>query len=233
MRGLQMVDYQKFRFSKLNTPEFEHLKYLAYWPVFGVLFLTVERLWIRERYYPISCPLDDMIPFCEYFLIPYLFWFVFLVGFQIYTLLYDTESFKRMMKFIIISYTVAMLVYILFPNCQELRPVLFERNNIFTHFVEGLYQFDTNTNVCPSIHVIGSVAVMFCAWNSRYFSTIVWRIVFGLLTFLISESTIFLKQHSIVDVIAAVPVCVISYTISFQKEKCKKGRICDETENRV
>ncbi|MEY8495035.1 phosphatase PAP2 family protein [Lachnospiraceae bacterium 29-91] len=231
MRKSQIIDYREFRFSKLNTPEFEHLKYLAYWPVFGLLFLTVERLWIREKYYPISCPLDDMIPFCEYFLIPYLFWFVFLVGFQIYTLLYDTESFKRMMKFIIISYTATMLVYILFPNCQELRPVLFERNNIFTHFVEGLYQFDTNTNVCPSIHVIGSVAVMLCAWNSRHFSTAVWRIVFGVLAFLISVSTIFLKQHSVVDVFAAVPVCVIAYTISFQKGKCQKGRICDGTEN--
>ena len=130
MQGSQIVDYRKFRFSKLNTPEFEHLKYLAYWPVFGLFFLTVERLWIRERYYPISCLLDDMIPFCEYFLIPYLFWFVFLIGIQIYTLLYDTESFKRMMRFIIISYTAAMLVYILFPNCQELRPVVLDRTSV-------------------------------------------------------------------------------------------------------
>lgn len=233
MQGSQIVDYRNFRFSKLNTPEFEHLKYLAYWPVFGLFFLTVERLWIRERYYPISCPLDDMIPFCEYFLIPYLFWFVFLIGIQIYTLLYDTESFKRMMRFIIISYTAAMLVYILFPNCQELRPVVFERNNIFTRFIEGFYQFDTNTNVCPSIHVIGSAAVMLCAWNSRHFSTMGWRIVFGLAAFVISVSTVFLKQHSVVDVIAAVSVCVIAYIISFEKEKCRKGRISDEAENRV
>lgn len=166
MKRKTVVDYRKFRFSKMNTPEFEHLKYLIYWPIFGLLFLTVERLWIRESYYPISCSLDDRIPFCEFFLIPYLFWFVFLVGIHIYTLLYDTESFKRLMKFIIISYSAAMLIYILFPNCQELRPVVFERDNIFTRFIERFYQFDTNTNVCPSIHVIGSVAVMLCAWNS-------------------------------------------------------------------
>ena len=222
MRKTAIVDYRKFRFSKLNTPEFEHLKYLAYWPVFGLLFLTVERLWIRERYYPVSCPLDDRIPFCEYFLIPYLFWFVFLAGIHVYTLLYDTESFKKLMKFIIVSYSVAMLIYILFPNCQELRPVIFERDNIFTHFIERFYQFDTNTNVCPSIHVIGSVAVMLCAWNSRHFSTAGWRIAFGLAALLISISTVFLKQHSVVDIIAAIPICVIAYMVSFRKDKSRR-----------
>lgn len=222
MRKSEVVDYRKFRFSKLNTPEFEHLKYLVYWPLFGLMFLTVERLWIRDWYYPISCPLDDRIPFCEYFLIPYLFWFVFLVGIHIYTLLYDTESFKKLMKFIIVSYSITMLIYILFPNCQELRPVVFERDNIFTRFIEGFYQFDTNTNVCPSIHVTGSVAVMLCAWNSRHFRSTGWRITFCLTAFLISISTVFLKQHSLVDIIAAVPICVIAYLVSFQKRKYKE-----------
>lgn len=217
MKQDNIVDYRKFRFHKLNTPEFEHLKYLSYWLFFGAFFFVVERVWIRKNYYPIYCPLDDAIPFCEYFLIPYLFWFVFLVGIHIYTLLYDTESFKRLMKFIIISYSAAMLIYILFPNCQELRPAVFERDNIFTRFIEGFYQFDTNTNVCPSIHVIGSVAVMLCAWNSKHFSTAGWRITFGIVALLISVSTVFLKQHSLVDVIAAVPICVIAYIASFKE----------------
>ena len=230
MKKAVMVDYRKFRFSKLNTPEFGHLKYLAYWPIFGLLFLTVERLWIRESYHPVSCSLDDRIPFCEYFLIPYLFWFVFLVGIHIYTLLYDTESFKRLMRFIIISYSAAMLIYILFPNCQELRPVVFERDNIFTRFIEGFYQFDTNTNVCPSIHVIGSVAVMLCAWHSKHFSTAGWRITFGIVAILISVSTVFLKQHSVLDILAAIPICVIAYMMSYQKRKEKD---CGKAGNRI
>lgn len=217
MQRRNIVDYRQFRFWKLNTPEFEHLKYLAYWPVFGFFFLLVERLWIRESYYPIHCAWDDAIPFCEYFLIPYLFWFVFLVGIQIYTLLFDTESFKKMMKFIIVSYSAAMLIYILFPNCQELRPLVFERDNIFTRFLAGFYQFDTNTNVCPSIHVIGSVAVMLAAWNSKHFSKPGWRAIFCVTAFLISISTVFLKQHSLLDVLAAIPICVATAVIVYGK----------------
>ncbi len=230
MKQDNIVDYRKFRFHKINTPEFEHLKYLSYWLVFGAFFFVVERVWIRKDYYPIYCPLDDAIPFCEYFLVPYLFWFVFLVGIHIYTLLYDTESFKRLMKFIIISYSMAMLIYILFPNCQELRPVVFERDNIFTRFIEGFYQFDTNTNVCPSIHVIGSVAVMLCAWHSKHFSTVGWRITFSMVALLISVSTVFLKQHSVLDILAAIPICVIAYMMSYQKRKEKD---CGKTGNRV
>ena len=211
MKKSTIVDYRNFRFSKLNTPEFSHLKLLIFWPVFGLMFLIIEQLWIRDSYFPIYCACDDLIPFCEYFLIPYLFWFVYLIGMLVYTLLWDVESFEKLMKFIIISYSTAMLIYILFPNCQELRPLVFERDNIFTRFLAGFYQFDTNTNVCPSIHVIGSVAVMTCAWHSKHFSSKGWRIAFTAAAVLISISTVFLKQHSILDVLAAIPVCLLAY----------------------
>ncbi len=212
------VDYRKFRFDKLNTPEFRHLKYLLFWPLYGLAFMTVERLWIRESYTPIHCALDDAIPFCEIFLIPYLFWFVFLVGVLGYTLLCDPRAFTRMMKFIIVSYTAAIVIYILFPNCQELRPRSFERDNFLTRFIAGFYAFDTNTNVCPSIHVIGSVAAMLAAWDSRHFGSPGWRAAFGVAALLISVSTVFIKQHSVLDLLAAIPVCAAAYLIAYGKK---------------
>ena len=222
MQKKMIVDYRNFRFRKLNTPEFSHLKYLIFWPIFGLMFFIVERLWIREYYYPIYCSLDDVIPFCEYFLIPYLFWFIFLVGTHIYTLLFDIEAFKKLMRFIIMTYSFAMLIYIIFPNCQELRPGIFERDNIFTRFMSEFYQFDTNTNVFPSIHVIGSVAVMLCAWDSRHFSTPGWKIVFGVIAGLISISTVFLKQHSVLDILAAIFICILGYEVVYRKDKEEK-----------
>ncbi len=205
-----MIDYRSFRLSKLNTPEFCHLKLLLFWPLFGVAFLCLERIWIRGYYYPVSCPLDDYIPFCEFFLIPYLFWFIFLVGFHLYTLLFDVDSFRRMMWFFIVSFSIATVIYILIPNCQELRPPVFARNNLFTRFMYYFYQFDTNTNVCPSLHVTGSFAVVAGAWNSRHFGTGKWRCAFVLTALLISISTVFLKQHSIFDVFMAAPVCIVA-----------------------
>ncbi|MBQ8402217.1 MAG: hypothetical protein IJX14_09845, partial [Clostridia bacterium] len=53
-------------------------------------------------YHPAHSPLDDCIPFIEWFMIPYMFWFLYLVGIHIYTLLYDVDSFRRLIRFIII-----------------------------------------------------------------------------------------------------------------------------------
>lgn len=220
-----VVDYRRFRWSRRKDPEFSHLKYLLFWPVFGFFFLLVERLWIRQSYFPISCSWDARIPFCEYFLIPYEFWFVFLAGIHIYTLLYDVDSFRKLEQFIILTYSVAMITYILFPNCQQLRPESFERDNFFTRFLSLFYAFDTNTNVFPSIHVIGSVAVAACAWNCRRFSGVFWRIGFVAMAVLISISTVFLKQHSILDVLAGAVVCIPAYWLVYRKpEERRKGQ---------
>ena len=214
-----MIDYRSFRFSKLGTDEFCHLKLLLYWPIFLLFFLFVERLSPVDYYYPVSCTLDAYIPFCEYFLIPYLFWFLYLIGMHLYTLLYDIEAFRKLMWFIIISYSIGMIIYLLFPTCQELRPAVFERDNMFTRFLYYFYQFDTNTNVCPSLHVVGSVAVWCTSLDIKQFRSVPWRIFFGITTFLICVATLFLKQHSVIDVIVAIPVCLIAYYFSFVKNK--------------
>lgn len=222
---MNITNYKDFRFSKLLSPQYNHLLYALYWPFFGIMFLTVERLWIRDSYYPMYCPLDDLIPFCEWFIIPYFFWFVYLVGIHIYTLLFDTESFKRLMVFIMVSYTIAILIYILFPNCQQLRPVVFERDNVLTRFIAHFYVFDTNTNVFPSIHVIGSAATLCCAWHTRHFSSTCWRIAFAVMAVLISVSTVFLKQHSVLDLLGAIPVCAIAYIAAYGKRRRRKNNI--------
>lgn len=190
---------------------------LLYWPVFMLFFLYVERLSPVEAYHPVSCALDDLIPFCESFLIPYLFWFVYLIGMHIYTLLYDIAAFRKLMRFVIISYSIVMVIYLLFPTCQDLRPTVFERDNPFTRFLYYFYQFDTNTNVCPSLHVVGSAAVWCASRHIKRFRTPFWRLAFGATALLICLSTVFLKQHSVIDVISAIPVCVIAYYFSFRR----------------
>lgn len=217
------VDYRNFRLRSLSDTEYKHLKLLLYWPLFGFLFLFVERIYQVDRYYPVSCSLDGRIPFCEWFLFPYLFWFLYMVGMHLYTLLYDIEAFRKLMKFIMISFSVTILIYLLFPTCQELRPTAFERDNALTRFMRGFYQFDTNTNVCPSLHVTGSLAVMFTAFHCKRLQGLKWKLGFGITAFLICVSTVFLKQHSVVDVAAAIPISLIAYGICFLQRKGRRG----------
>lgn len=216
-------DYRRFRLKKLTDPEFSHLKYLLFWPFFGAAFLFVERFYKVENYYSVHCFLDDYIPFCEFFLIPYLFWFVFLIGIHLYTLLYDVESFKKLMKYIIFTYSFSILVYLVFPTCQELRPAVFERQNLFTEFLKGFYEFDTNTNVCPSIHVIGSLAAAFTAAKTKGLDSPKRKFLFFAVAILICMSTVFLKQHSIIDVLAAFILCFAAYPFFFGKRDRQKS----------
>lgn len=218
----KMIDYSSFRLNKLNTEEFGHLKLLLFWPLYGIMFGFVERFSPIETYYPMHCAVDDLIPFNEYFVIPYLFWFVFLVGMILDLLLYNVDGFRKMMKFIIITYSVSIAIYLIFPTCQELRPAAFERDNIFTRFMFYFYQFDTNTNVCPSIHVIGSMATVFAVWNDDYWGTKCGKTAAAVICFFICASTVFLKQHSILDVFAALPLCAVAYVICYKPHKKRR-----------
>lgn len=210
------TDLKNFRFSRLNTPEYSHLRLLLYWPVYGLLFSFVERGYNPGGYIVMHCALDDYIPFCEFFLIPYLFWFVYLAGSVAYTLFLDVDSFKKEMKFIMFTYSFTILVYFICPTCQHLRPAEFARDNILTRFIAGFYAFDTNTNVCPSLHVIGSFAALFGLWNAPRFQSRPCRTANVIVCILICISTVFMKQHSVLDVLAALPVCIIGYILAFR-----------------
>ena len=222
-----MVDYRKLRFSNLNSPEFRHLWLLLFWGAFGICFMSLERLIPRTDYHVMWCPLDDRIPFCEWFLIPYLFWFIFLVGMHAYLLLFDTAAFRRFMYYIMITYTVTALVYIFYPTCQNLRPTEFARDNFLVRFMKAFYQFDTNTNVCPSLHVCGSFAAALGLAETERFGRGWRKPLLFLIAWLISISTVFVKQHSILDVVCGLIICLFSWLLVYRNfQKINNTKSC-------
>ena len=194
---------------------------LLYWPVYLLMFFSVERLSSASGYTDVACAWDHLIPFCEYFVIPYLLWFVAQAGMVIYTFLFDPDTFRKFMTFIMATYTVSIVIYLLFPTCQSLRPASFERDNLFTRLLALLYSADTSTNVCPSIHVLGALAVMFAGWHTKGMKTWGWRLFHGLLALSIILSTLFVKQHSVIDVLAALPISLAAYLICFHPKKSR------------
>lgn len=226
-RTSPMAYYKNLRLHNVSSNEYRHLLLLIFWPVFGLLFAYVEKHYPVEYYTPMHSVLDNFIPFFEWFVIPYLFWFIYLTGMVIYTVLYDIEAFKKMMWFVIITYSITLIIYLIWPTCQELRPAVFERDNIFTRIMRDYYQFDTNTNVCPSLHVIGGIAVQFTFLHCKGKKHIGWHIAFLVTTILICMSTVFLKQHSIIDVFAALPVCLLGYFLCYfvRKQSTRKTKL--------
>lgn len=228
--------YKDIRPNNLTTPKYKHVFLLLYWPIFGLVFMSLEhivpivykKLLGRELIYTaVESTQDAAIPFCEWFVIPYYFWFAFLIGMVIYSLLFDIRAFRHYMWFVILSYSVTAIIYIVWPNMQPLRPMEFPRDNWMVDIVKNLYDFDTDTNVCPSIHVLGSLAVCFAGLHSKTLRHWGWKLFFVISTVLISLSTVFLKQHSIIDVYAALAVGAVCYVLVYfvicREEKTGKG----------
>lgn len=209
------VDYSGFSLSKINNKEYRHLYYLLYWPLYMLVFFIMESLIDPASCHLIHLSIDDKIPFCEYFIIPYVLWYIYLVAPSVLALFLDVDTFKKSMKFLIFTNIVAILIMIIYPNYQDLRPTVFEHDNIFTKAVAYLYSIDTNTNVCPSGHVIGSIASLFTVFRLKIFEHAGWKIFFVLLTLSICASTMLLKQHSFFDFLCALPICAIGYVLFY------------------
>lgn len=208
------VDYRQFRFSKLNTPEFSHLKLLGGWLVYFALYFLTENLIPAERCHLVHSALDDAIPFLEGFVIPYCFWFLLIVVTLGWFLLYDVDSFKKVQVFIMITQAVAMIVYIVWPSVQDLRPTVFPRDNFLTWVISFIYRFDTPTGVCPSLHVAYSLGMASC-WCKCKKASPWWKAFVVLAAAVISVATAFVKQHSVIDIFAALPLGVLAEILTF------------------
>lgn len=202
----------------------KHLLLISYVVVYIIWFIIVEHL-VTDDYWVSYIPLDDKIPFVDWFVIFYSMWYFFLIVPGLYLLVKkDIPAFKRYMWFIIIGFSVSLFICTVFPNGQNLRPAEFEHDNVFTWAISRIYAADTNTNVLPSMHVVGCIAVVTAVFDSSY--TKRWRIPVSVLAVLICLSTVFIKQHSVLDVIAGVIVCIPIWLVLYLK-RVKKRREWD------
>lgn len=165
--------------------------------------------WLETRHvtqiHILTLPVDYKIPFMEIFIIPYMLWFVYIAVTVVYFLFHEEENFDSLAQFLVLGMTLFLIISAVYPNGLNLRPAVFERENIFTDLVRCIYANDTPTNVLPSIHVYNSMAVYLAVKRSRLAEkNQKWQWASGIMTFLIICSTVFLKQHSVFDVFCAL-----------------------------
>ena len=191
-----------------------HAWWGAYLPVYLAMFFAIEHF-ITDNYWATQTALDSYVPFCERFIFPYVSWSPLLVALGIYLILKDGESFRRYMWFIMVTFTTAVVFCILVPNGQDLRPAVMEHHNAATWLVEYTYSIDTNTNVFPSVHILGVVAAVAAVWNTPRLQKGAWRWGSALYGALIIVSTVFVKQHAVVDVLSGLMVGAIAYVFVY------------------
>lgn len=208
---------------KVFLQKYENIKYLiVFLIVYMTGFLFLENRFSTKTVMTTSF-IDQYIPFNEYFVIPYLLWFVFIaLGFA-YFIFIDQEGFKRTAFYLFTGMIICLVIYAIFPNGQDLRVAL-NNENIFQMLVSFIYSIDSPTNVCPSIHVYNSIMMSISLLKSETIKThkILSGSIIGL-TFLICLSTVMIKQHAFADVIAAIILVLVIYSIGKYRYKYKKS----------
>ena len=194
------------------------LLFASYALVYLPWFFFLES-WITMDYpnlHIINGPLDDMIPFCEVFIIPYFLWFAYIVASCVIMVLKaDNQEFIRFALSLIIGMSLCMVICMVYPNGLTLRPDTLP-DNAFGRLVAGLYATDTPTNVFPSIHVYNSIAVHTALSKCKALKNHKGLLTGSLiLCILICMSTVFLKQHSLYDVGGAFVLMGVMYYVLY------------------
>lgn len=214
----------KMKIKKLFQ-RYKHAWVLLYGLIYMPWFMWLEKT-VTKEFYVIHSPLDNYIPFIEYFIVPYLLWFAYIAVVMGYFFFKDTAGFYRLSLFLFSGMTIFLIISTVFPNGLILRPDTFARDNIFVDLVKNLYLTDTPTNVLPSIHVFNSVGACVAVCHSRTLRSNKW-VLYGslILSTLIILSTMFLKQHSIIDVVAAFALSSLMYVLVYAREPKTSGQL--------
>ena len=213
-------DYSGFSLKRLNEPRFRHVKLLSGWIFYFAMYFITENLIPREACHPIHCALDDLIPFNEFFVIFYVGWYALVFGALAYTFFFNVENFRRVQTYIIITQVIAMACYVLYPSRQDLRPEVFPRDNFLTAVMAFIYSFDTSTGVCPSLHVGYSLGILSTGLKDPDLS-VIWKVLLTFTVIMICLAVCFVKQHSAVDVLWAIPMCLVAECLVFGRSYWK------------
>ena len=177
--------------------------------LYGVFYIVSFKLlegieW--DHYITPYVAIDHMIPFVPAFVIPYLAWFVWVPFVLVVLLFEDEKEFIRSSHMLMIGMTLFLLFSAFIPTRLFIRPYADPNGGFFMFLLSCLYGADTPTNVFPSIHVYNTCATLYSILISKaeLFQRKWFRIFAIILTILICLSTMFIKQHSIIDVIGAI-----------------------------
>ncbi len=193
-----------------------NLWYLAFWPAYILSFVLLEKFTEGRHPHLVHCFIDDLIPFNQWFVIPYLTWHVLIAVVLFYTLINETENFRKLSRYFILTFTVTTIIYLIYPTYLELRPETYDRIFLLSDIVDMVYAVDTSDNVCPSLHIIGMAGMFMWSWDTRGKDGTLWKVGMIIATILIVISTLFMKQHSVVDVVAAIPIAFIGWLLCFR-----------------
>ena len=191
--------------------KYGHCWTASYFILYMIWFTYLENR-SMPSYHVMHCFVDDYIPFVDIFIIPYIIWFLYIPAAWLFLFFKDKKEFYKFCLYLYLGMSICLFICTIFPNGQDLRVNLDFGENVWVKMLSFIYNSDSNTNVFPSIHVFNSIAIHLALMKSKHIPKGHWVTMISLsIMLLICSSTVFLKQHSILDVLAGTALAVVLY----------------------
>ncbi len=163
-------------------------------------FILAKSLYIplnkRKSKYYWKIKFDDYIPFIPIFIIPYVGYYFYIITSIV--LLWNSKYINNFFITYIITSILAGIFWFLIPNGVK-RPMI-NKKGIFSKITAYIHNYDDDTNGFPSAHVY---ATLICSYYLSIllpqYSIIIWSI-----NFFICVSTVFIKQHYVLDILGGI-----------------------------
>lgn len=190
-------------FKLKNMSKKENIKALA---ILALTFLIIRILYFilnnsSSQTYCLVTDMDKAIPFIKGFIIPYVIWYPFIFGTLLYFCFKDKTTYYITIISINISVMICFIIYFLFQTTVP-RPQIYS-NDFLSQIVKFIYLTDKPVNCFPSIHVLTSFLMVKGILKSRIKNSIN-IFVISFIALAIIMSTLFVKQHVVLDVMAAI-----------------------------
>lgn len=176
-------------------------------PIVSVIHVTLNVY--RENMHNISTPLDNIIPFVAAFSVPYLYWFVYVFIGLVYFAFTDNKIYFQLLGSIVVGMCLCFVVFYFYPTTVP-RPDIIG-NSLMERAVGYIYSMDNPYNCFPSIHVLNAmlVTLFFCRYRKNSWLR-AWAMLSGISIIL---STLFVKQHFVLDAVAGIILSTAVYMV--------------------
>lgn len=195
-------------------------------PLLGELYHLVDHP--TKHVFSLVTELDRLTPFIKYFAVPYGVWIFYIYVCLVYFFFRDRQAYYRSILIYTVSALTCYAIYSVFQTTVP-RPAV-PGNDLFSGLVRFIYNRDEPFNCFPSIHVFSSYMVLRLCVNSR--STGRWsKIIIPTMSVLIILSTLFMKQHVILDAVAGILLVEIYHLVLFKLPGLHSRRLASQSQD--
>lgn len=206
-----MEDIKVINEIKNNKKE---IMFLIIYLLSGSLYMLFNKP--GDRVYSLMTELDSMIPFTREFIIFYCSWYLFLPIVIIGLYLKEREGYLKLLMGFSLGMMCCYLIYALFQTTVPRPEIL--GNDIYSNLTRRIYANDNPFNCFPSIHVFTTAYSCFVIKEGYFRDKLLFRHSLNILGILIILSTLFVKQHVVLDGVGGAALAFLMYRLMYKPE---------------